>query len=156
VVEAGARSGALITANWALEQGRDCYVVPGPIDRPQSTGCLSLLRSMSGVVRVVAGVPQLLEDLDLVAPTPPEVVADVAALLADLGEVPRRIAAELLDGRTTADELVATTGLPIAAVLTALTLLEQRGLVVDAYGRYRPSGLLATRPGATRRTRNPR
>jgi DNA processing protein len=154
VVEAGARSGALITAHWALEQGRECFIVPGPIDRPQSAGCLSLLRSMTGVVHVVAGVPQLLEDLDLVGPAPPEVAADVAAVLADLGDVPRRIAAELLEGRTTADELVASTALPIASVLTALTLLEPRGLVVDAYGRYRPSGLLATRSGTARRGPN--
>ena len=46
--------------------------------------------------------------------------------------------------RTTADELVATTGLPIAAVLAGLTLLEGRGLVAGVYGRYRPIGPLAT------------
>jgi DNA processing protein len=156
VVEAGARSGALITAHWALEQGRECYAVPGPIDRPQSAGCLSLLRSAEGVVRIVAGVPQLLEDLDLVGAAAPQAARDAGSVLADVGDVPRRIAAELLGGRTTADELVAATRLPIAAVLTALTLLERRGLVVDAYGRYRPSGLLATRAATARGTRDRR
>jgi DNA processing protein len=34
VIEAPARSGALITASWALEQGRGCFLVPGPLDRP--------------------------------------------------------------------------------------------------------------------------
>lgn len=67
----------------------------------------------------------------------------MAALLIELGAGPRRIAAELLRGRTTADELVATTGLPIAGVLAALTLLESRGLVAGVYGRYRPVGPLA-------------
>ncbi len=66
VVEAGARSGALVTAHWALEQGRHCFVVPGPIDRLTSAGCLSLLRDAPGVAGIVAGVSQLLEDLDLV------------------------------------------------------------------------------------------
>jgi DNA processing protein len=153
VVEAGARSGALLTAHWAMEQGRDCFVVPGPIDRPQSAGCLSLLRAAAGVVRVVAGVPQLLEDLDLVDPPPSGVATDAASALSELGEVPRRIAAELLRGHSTVDEIVAVTRLPVATVLTALTLLERRGLVVDAYGRYRPSGHLATRPQAVRRAR---
>src|SRR6185369_9089659 len=44
VVEAPARSGALITASWALEQGRPCYLVPGSIDAPASAGCLAFLR----------------------------------------------------------------------------------------------------------------
>jgi DNA processing protein len=152
VVEAGARSGALLTAHWALEQGRECFVVPGPIDRPSSAGCLSLLRDAAGATRIVAGVPQLLDDLDLVSrATHPGFAGPTAAALTEIGEVPRRIAAELVSGRTTVDELVAATQLPIGAVLTALTLLERRGLVVDSYGRYRPAGLLATRPESVRR-----
>ncbi len=72
----------------------------------------------------------------------------LAAVLIGLDEVPRRIARELLDGHTTADELVATTGLPIAVILAALTLLEGRRLVVSAYGRYRPAGALAVATNA--------
>jgi DNA processing protein len=157
VVEAGARSGALITAHWALEQGRECFVVPGPIDRPTSAGCLSLLRDAAGAARVVAGVPQLLEDLDLVEPLasdrrPASRLATAA--LVELGDVPRRVAEEILRGRTTTDEIVSSTRYPVATVLTALTVLEARGLVVDAYGRYRPVGHLATqRPPAGRTVR---
>jgi hypothetical protein len=44
------------------------------------------------------------------------------------------------------DELVAISDLPVAAVLASLTLLEARGLVVGAYGRYRPAGALARLP----------
>ena len=40
VIEAPARSGALVTASWALEQGRDCFLVPGRVDDPASAGCL--------------------------------------------------------------------------------------------------------------------
>jgi predicted Rossmann fold nucleotide-binding protein DprA/Smf involved in DNA uptake len=54
----------------------------------------------------------------------------------------------LVRGLTTVDELVASTGLPVASVLAALTMLETRGLVIGAYGRYRPAGRLAGRPTA--------
>jgi DNA protecting protein DprA len=52
VVEAGRRSGALITAGWALEQGRECFLVPGPMDSPTSAGCNAFLRSFPGQARV--------------------------------------------------------------------------------------------------------
>jgi hypothetical protein len=66
-----------------------------------------------------------------------------AALLPTLGTVERLVAASLADGRSTIDELVAATRLPVATVLAALTLLEGRGLVAGGYGRYRPAGGLA-------------
>ena len=59
IVEAGERSGALITASWTLEQGRECFVVPGPIDVPQSVGCNRLLRLYPGQARAVPGVAEL-------------------------------------------------------------------------------------------------
>ena len=49
VVEAPVRSGALITAHTALEQGRDVFAVPGPIDAPMSAGCIQLLREGAGI-----------------------------------------------------------------------------------------------------------
>jgi DNA processing protein len=157
VVEAGARSGALITAEWALEQGRECYVVPGSVDDPRFAGSLGLLRGFTGQARVVCGVAELVEDLGVVEPsaTPgasPE-PPSLGAVLLSLDEVPRRVARELVEGRNTADELVAATGLPIAGVLATLTLLEGRGLVAGAYGRYRPVGQLARASTAGRRAR---
>jgi hypothetical protein len=69
--------------------------------------------------------------------------AATAALLLELGETARQIAGHILAGYRTADELVATTGLPVAAVLATLTVLEARGLIVGVYGRFRPVGALA-------------
>jgi DNA processing protein len=145
VVEAGARSGALLTAQWTLEQGRECFVVPGSIDSRTSAGCLSLLREAPGAARIVAGIPELLEDLDLVRIAGSRSVGFAAG--AELPPVPAQVADALVDGHATVDDLVATTQLPVASVLAALTMLESRGLVVDAYGRYRPAGVLATATG---------
>ena len=65
VVEAGARSGALTTAAWALEQGRGLYLVPGRLDDPAVAGCLAFLREGGPDARIVTGIPELLDDLGL-------------------------------------------------------------------------------------------
>jgi len=155
VVEAPARSGALITASWALEQGRGCYLVPGPIDSPASTGCLAFLREWPGASHIVAGIPQLIADLGYTdAEIDPARRAAVerdrgnrdgglaSAAIQDLGAVEARLARALVAGLATVDELVAVSDLPVASVLAGLTMLERRGLAVSAYGRYRPAGSL--------------
>jgi DNA processing protein len=146
VVEATEKSGALITAGWALEQGRECFIVPGPISEPRSAGCLKWLREYAEQVRIVAGIPELIEDLGLLesdARTAPGGRPSLEAELIELGGTARSIAIELIRGRGTLDELVAATGHPVATTLGALTLLELRGLATSAYGRYRPTGRLA-------------
>jgi DNA processing protein len=163
VIEAGARSGALTTAAWALEQGRGCFLVPGSIDAPMSAGCLAFLREFPGEARIVTGLPQLIEDLGLMRtsgdagpPGRPGSSAEgrvrarsrprapaAAAVLSALGAAERRVAAGLLNGLATVDELVAATDLPVATVLATLSLLEDRGLVASGYGRFRPTGSLA-------------
>lgn len=169
VVEAGSRSGALTTAAWALEQGRALFLAPGPIDAPEVAGSLAFLREFPGEARIVAGVGELLEDLGLapaVGATRRERDAgpgsaegrvrrratagpSLAAAVGDLGAVEQVVAAALVSGATTADELVGATGLPLGAVLGALTVLELRGSVARVFGRYRTLGPLAeaSRPG---------
>ncbi len=146
VVEAGTRSGALITAGWALEQGRECFVVPGPIDAPMSAGCLGLLRAYPGQVRVVAGMAALLEDLGLAGhaglvpagpaaraamgrPGPEAPTAGPEAVLAALPAPVAEVARSLSGGSRAVDHVVAATGLPVAGALAALTMLEDLGLV---------------------------
>ncbi len=60
VVEANARSGALITSKHAAEQGREVYAVPGPVDSPASAGCLELIRNGA---RLVRSADDVIEDL---------------------------------------------------------------------------------------------
>ncbi|HEX6868683.1 MAG TPA: DNA-processing protein DprA, partial [Candidatus Limnocylindrales bacterium] len=163
VVEAGARSGALVTASWALEQGRECFLVPGPIDAPTAAGCNGFLRDWPDLARIVSGVPQLLDDLGLSAeaglpvlrapdPAPATGTSVVSsrvrqpsasAVLRHSGPDERAVAEAIVHGAVTADELVAVTRLSIGAVLGALTRLESRGLVQATRGRYEPAGPLA-------------
>ena len=142
VVEAPARSGSLITASWALEQGRGCYLVPGGIDDHATAGSLAFLREFEQLTHLVAGIPQLIADLGFAEPAAPGRDALSSASTQGLGAVESAIADRLLAGSATVDELVAATSLPVATVLAALTLLERRGLTGGAHGRYRPSGLL--------------
>jgi DNA processing protein len=167
VVEAGARSGALVTASWALEQGRECFVVPGPIDAVTSAGCNGFLRDWPALARIVSGVPQLLDDLGLagaaglpgsagqagsgpngrgagIRSTASRIeLPSASAVLADSEPRERSVADAILHGAVTADELVAVTRMSIGAVLGALTRLEGRGLVRATHGRYEPAGPLA-------------
>ena len=154
VVEAGARSGALTTAAWALEQGRGLHIVPGRLDDPAVAGCLAFLREAGPEARIVSGIAELIEDLGLVGegPTgsargrdgqPPPLDAGVSALPA----AERTVSTALLAGHGSVDELVAATGLAGASVLGSLTRLELRGLVVETFGRYRPAGALARSAG---------
>jgi DNA processing protein len=178
VVEAGMRSGALITAGWALEQGRECFAVPGPIDCAQTAGCNGLLRLYPGQVRAVSGVPELIEDLGLAdgvaaagcaaaaggagganagvrrrseAPAPSSRLAGrvgLEAILATLGPAERAVARAVAPRPATLDELVAATGYSPAVLLAVLTRLEDRNLAVPALGRYAAAGALAATPPA--------
>ena len=148
VVEAPASSGALITASWALEQGRGCFLVPGPMDSHASAGSLAFLREFAELAGIVTGVPQLIADLGFASDVRIGRDATAAASIQGLGQTEALIAGALLAGRATVDELVATTDLPIATVLAGLTLLQRKGLTAGAHGRYRPAGTLLGQQGA--------
>ena len=159
VVEAGARSGALTTAAWALEQGRGLFLVPGRLDDPTVAGSLAFLREAGPEARVVVGIPELLEDLGLLGGAvvaagraAPGRTAHAGTVLAALPPVERAIAGAVIAGTSGVDELALATGLGPATVLGVLTALEIRGLVIEAYGRYRASGPLAA-GGAKARVR---
>jgi DNA processing protein len=126
VVEARERSGALITADFALEDGREVLAVPGEITSTLSAGTNALLRQGATPATSAADV---LEALGLEASPPAAVEPDdpfAAAVLAALAA-----------GSTTADGLVRATGLAAADVATALTLLELAGRVAVEEGVVR-------------------
>jgi DNA processing protein len=126
VVEARERSGALITADFALEDGREVLAVPGEITSALSAGTNALLRQGATPATCVADV---LDAVGLEASPPAAVVPDNPVAAAVLGA--------LAAGSTTADGLVRATGLAAADVATALTLLELAGRVAVEEGVVR-------------------
>jgi DNA processing protein len=132
VIEAPARSGALITARHALEQGRQLLVVPGrPLDA-RVAGNLALLRESPAIPLV--GLDEMLVDLGLdVTDGAPSAGAaatsrlSAAAALDLLGAPERAVATALCDGPQTVDGLCRASGLPAGIVAAALTILQLRG-----------------------------
>jgi DNA processing protein len=125
VVEARERSGALITADFALEEGRDVLVVPGEITSALSAGSNALLRHGAAPALTVDDV---LESIG-VAPVetvrvPPE--GDAA-----------RVLAVLRDGVAAVDDVARAAGLAVGDVSALLTQLELEGLVESDDGTYR-------------------
>jgi DNA processing protein len=127
VVEAGARSGSLITARLALEAGRDVMVIPGPVDDPLSLGGHRLLRDGAAPVRNAEEVLEVLgmdsDDVPVDAGPGPD--GDAGVVLGAL-EGPAR----------DTDTLVQSTGLDVARVRTALVELELEGTVRSFPGGF--------------------
>ena len=126
VVEARERSGALITADFALEEGREVFACPGEITSALSAGTNELLRLGA---TPLTRVEDVLEHFGVSArvSSPPPVGADATAVLARLRDAPAAV-----------DELVRAVGIDARRVATALTELELAGLVAEADGVYRP------------------
>ncbi|HVM18092.1 MAG TPA: DNA-processing protein DprA [Gaiellaceae bacterium] len=122
VVEARERSGALITADLALEEGREVFAVPGEITSALSAGSNALLRQGATALTCVADV---LEALGVEPAAAPDPRADAAELLALLP--------------ASADELVRATGRDAGELAGLLCELELAGLAHEQEGVYRPA-----------------
>jgi DNA processing protein len=124
VVEAGEKSGALITADFALDLGLEVFAVPGSIFAAQSQGCLRLLQEGAKLVR---NAEDVLQELGLATPS-----AQPSLILSPEEE---RVHALLQEGPLGLDELIQKSGLAPAQMLALLTLLEVKGAVHPLPGR---------------------
>ena len=131
VVEAGIKSGALITCNDAADLGRNVAAVPGPIDSPQSMGTNQLLRDGA---HVIASIDDALSLAALVAPSPARPALSLGGDEATVWDA----VAQHADA--TADDIITRTGWPANRCLAALTSLEIQGLLECS-----SSGLIARR-----------
>jgi DNA processing protein len=125
VVEARDRSGALITADLALEEGREVFAVPGEITSALSAGTNDLLKLGASPLTASS---DLLDVFGLVS-------AECEAVA--LGSGAETVLARLRDGPASADELARATGLDAGALASALTELELAGCAVVGGGVYR-------------------
>ena len=151
VVEAAARSGALITARLAGEAGREVFALPGSIDNPQARGCHRLLRDGAALVET----PE--EIVDALAPAVRALAAQLKGELrppparapagspapaadpadpADPDDDHQRLWQALGHDPTAMDELLERSGLTPARASSILLALELEGRVASAHGRY--------------------
>ncbi|MBI4506753.1 MAG: DNA-protecting protein DprA [Chloroflexi bacterium] len=129
VVEAPEGSGALITADSALDQGRDVFAVPGNITQRSSAGTNRLIQDGAKLVTCARDV---LEELRL-GSLPQQL--EMRALLPE-NPVEQRLVALLREQPAHLDELVRASGLPTAEVSSAMAMLELKGFVRALGGQH--------------------
>jgi DNA processing protein len=133
VVEAARRSGSLITARLAGEQGREVFAVPGPIQSPLARGCHDLIRQGA---KLVEQVSDIVEELPVEVCPGPLVQAPKSAApgARNLDEAHEKVLASLAYRATSVDSVVERSGLTADTVCSILLALELRGLVVPVPG----------------------
>ena len=127
VVEAGETSGALITAQFAIDQGREVFAVPGNILAPQSKGTNRLIAQGA---RPMLSVRDLLDVLNLTRVTEQRLVRK--ALPTD--ETEKKLMSVLTHEPLHMDEIRNQTGLPIERVSATLVMMELKGMVRQVGG----------------------
>lgn len=129
VIEAAHRSGTLITAHQALEQGRDVFAIPGRIDSPKSEGCHRLIQEGAKLVHSGADI---LEELALTTSTPLPATRPQPVVLPPEEE---KVFSQLEVYPKNIEAIIQAAQLPPHRISEILLILELRGLVASLPGK---------------------
>jgi DNA processing protein len=135
VVEANLTSGALITANFAAEYGRQVFAVPGRIDSPRSKGCHELIKKGA---KLCEGAEDILSEFEYLFPATnrPAGASQTGVLPAlELSANEQQVYDTLDHEEISIDEVIRKSGLPSSAVSVALLSLEMKRLVQQLPGK---------------------
>ncbi|MAR90506.1 MAG: DNA-processing protein DprA [Pseudomonadota bacterium] len=138
VVEAAIKSGSLITAHQAVDQGREVFAIPGSINDPLAKGCHALIRNGA---RLVETAQQIVEELMPLLGFMQQSALPLRAEIATPKPYPQdsaeaKVLAALEYDPTPIDQLVGLTGLSVADISTSLVMLELDGAVQQQQGGY--------------------
>lgn len=138
VVEAALKSGSLITARSALEQGREVFAMPGSINNPQAKGCHQLIKQGAKLVESGQDIFEELAGIIELKPTTVPVQYEHSSETKLELETNARILAYLQYEPISLDELVVLSKMPVSEILSQMTLLELSGEVEAlSAGRWR-------------------
>src|SRR5215471_1403300 len=135
VVEANLTSGALITANFATDYGRQVFAVPGRIDSPRSKGCHDLIKKGA---KLCESAEDILSEFEYLFPASnrPAGPSETGVLPAlALSENEQKVYNTLNHEELSIDEVIRKSGLPSSAVSVALLSLEMKRLVKQLPGK---------------------
>jgi DNA processing protein len=142
VIEAGTTSGALITAKFALDQGRLIFAVPGQADNPQARGCNSLIKqgaklteTFDDIMEEFEFLPEFSRQRNYKVVADQDVIDEVEDHDLKLTEDEGRIIGLLKNGDASADSLVAETGMGAGKLLSLLMKMEMKKLISQLPGK---------------------
>ena len=136
VVEAARQSGSLITAKFAIEQGREIFAIPGSINNPLSKGCHYLIKQGA---KLVEDLQDIIDELSpFIHSTFQYIDPEIndANQLPDMDEDYQQLLNFIAYEPVSIDEMIAHTGLTTAVVSSMLLILELRGMVAAAPGGF--------------------
>ncbi len=130
IIEAGSKSGTLITARLATEYNRDVYAVPGSIFAPNSIGTNNLIRQGA---TPITSASELLEALGFAVPDQLARQLD----LSELSDTEKKVVQLLMVEGLPRDDLIRALGLPPQEMNPLLTMMEIKGLIKELAGEFR-------------------
>jgi DNA processing protein len=133
VIEAGLKSGSLITARCALEQGRSVFAVPGEIDNPQAKGTNQLIKNGA---KLTESFDDILEEFSFITNkdtrTPKQVPEEEYS---NLTELELKIFEELKQGSLSADNISLACAIPAGATLATLMQMQLKNIIIPLPGK---------------------